>query len=270
MLYKSIMFFVFFIPSYVIASNVKSPEVCIDIWDRVNDVYFENNSYDEVIEIFRVGADEKCKSTGFYFLKLGWLAVLNSDFELGLNSFDQGIALKSGYVKQLKLAKADYYFQLGAKQEGEQQKIYLIKSEAEYKKLIENIPNFYDAYNKFTGLLLVLGKYEQVIQYGKLALEGGEYEFSYRNLTISYQKLNQYMSAITSMKKAFSLNKDIFGDTDFMLATALSYSSLGKFEHSLKVLQKLVELKPKAINEDDFQNVAKYIRNEVQKKETKK
>lgn len=94
--------------------------------------------------------------------------------------------------------------------------------------------------------------------------------FTYQNLAIAYNVTGQHEKAVEAMNEAFSLNKNAANDVDAMLATALSYGWLNKFDVADGILRMIMDNHPGIQKSAKFQHTLRFLRQHHQQLESSK
>lgn len=104
--------------------------------------------------------------------------------------------------------------------------------EKSYANLVAKYPKWPTGYALLAGVQTLLGKHHEAIRNLKVAAKGDAYELFgvYRNLTISYAAIGDFMSAADSADKAYRLNPGLTSDSAYMFAAATAASGTGHFD----------------------------------------
>ena len=157
---------------------------------------------------------------------------------------------------------ADVHFQRGAHSDNKQD---MMEAERLSLKVIEDYPEWYGGYEQMGGIRFLQDNFEDAIKYPKMSVERGETALAYRNLVVAYHNIRNPTLSIESMKRAYELDEKLFGDKNMMLAVAVSYAQLKKFELARNSLAVLRQHRPDITENNDFNQVAAYIKKKINK-----
>jgi tetratricopeptide (TPR) repeat protein len=191
-----------------------------------------------------------CGGTGLYEFRLANLHTQAGNYSVAESVLKTSLAKKLPYERELSLGLAD--IQLA--------KHNWVIAERDFRELIKKYPDWHVGYQKVGTVKFEEKKYEESIYFHNEANKRQHSPTSYLELTLSYHQLAQHENAIKSMNKAFSLDKTVAGDRDAMLATAISYASVGKYKLSRNLLAMLLNARPETKNDPGYKQALEFLR----------
>ncbi len=258
----------FFTLSLVFSTHVSAQENCEERFEILYSKY-ANASKSDFYELWK-DERENCNGSDFYELKKGWLEIILEQLETAKITFETGLEKNQAYAPDLELALADLVFQKAARGKQVANKALLAEAEMRMSAFINKYPQRSDGYSQMTGIMLVKGDNEKVIDYANLAKEFGEEPFALRNAVIAYYELGNDNASIESANSALQIDSSFQTDIDFMLSAALAYGNVGKFKVALGIFSMLHNANDKAQATPKFQNALQFVRQQYIDNEKKK
>lgn len=243
------------------SSNLKADEFCKSAWSSVAEMHSEQENMKVLLSDWKAKKDI-CKESSFYYLKLGWLLVENSNFQDAEKAFNKGLESDAINKELLLLGLAELPFQQATRTFSEIDTQLLREAEKRMLAFVESYPESSYGYASLTGLMLVKKDYQSVIEYGSKAVKLEENAFAYRNLAIANYEVGKDRDATILAAKAIEHSSSLEADPELMLSIALAYSNLKEFRYSLGILRLLAKSNPEYQTSTEFQKVTAHIREE--------
>jgi tetratricopeptide (TPR) repeat protein len=149
--------------------------------------------------------------------------------------YDQALAEPDANFKALRSVLKDYV-------------IYVSKNE-----------DFHIAVIQISGMYMILDDMDNAILWGEKANKINPTYHIERLLTLAYYNKKLYRKSVESAESAISLDEKGLDDTDFMIATALSFEGEGNYKRAKDVLNSLLINKPTVKNNEKFRRAVKKI-----------
>ncbi len=258
----------FFTLSLVFSTHVSAQENCEERFEVLYSKYVDASKSD-FYELWK-NEQDNCNDSDFYELKKGWFEIILGQLETAKTTFEAGLEKNQTYAPDLELALADLIFQKAARGKQIANKALLEEAEMRISAFINKYPKRSDGYSQMTGIMLVKGDNEKVIDYANLAKELGEEPFALRNSVIAYYQLGNDNASIEAANSALRIDSSFQTDIDFMLSAALAYGNVGKFKVALGIFSMLHNANDKAQATPKFQNALQFVRQEYSDSKKKK
>jgi tetratricopeptide (TPR) repeat protein len=224
------------------------------------DIAFKNERYSTIDDKVNAFEDLKnrCGGTGIYEFRLGNMETRAGRLESAEKTLKYGLSLNTPYNKELKAGLADIAIKRGD----------VSAAEHAYAELAAAYPDWYVPPQNLGLIKIDQGKFNKAIEYLLTANKIERNAFTYQNLAISYNVTGQHELAVQAMNDAFALNKQAAADVDAMLATAMSYGWLNKFDIADGVLRMLMDARPGIEHSAKFQKALRFLKTRQEQSES--
>jgi tetratricopeptide (TPR) repeat protein len=238
--------------------NAADSRFCDSEFDQIA---FTNNQYptlESKLEALR-HLKKQCGGTGIYEFRLANLELRAGHLERAEQTLREGLRLDTIYEKELRSGLADIDIKRGN----------LAAAEKAYVRLAKDYPGWYLPAQNLGLIKIDQEQFDDAIRYLLTANRIEPTAFTDQNLAIAYNVTGQHEKAVEAMNQAFSLSKDAANDVDAMLATALSYGWLNKFDVADGILRMLMDSHPGIQESVKFQRALRFLRKRNQAARTR-
>lgn len=243
---------------------------CEAQWEKLSKEIGIGRGKTEVLLTKWMSLKSKCRGTGVYEYRLaGIYQLLGHRKEARVTVAD---ALASpgmeAYWPHLRSSQLFYEFE---------DMLYLgEKDKTKYRKLITQLleigkqyPAFIPAFEHASNIQLFIGDRDDAINNAKkVLLRDGSSWSSFRVIVIGFTEKEMFKEAAAIIPLAVKANEDLLADTEFMYASAWTYTALGQYKTAESVLNKLLELDSSVRSDPKFQKVHLFLQREYAKSQS--
>ncbi|THB73369.1 MAG: hypothetical protein D6B28_03765 [Gammaproteobacteria bacterium] len=237
---------------------------CDDLWGQMHGKLINDPSisYKELLADWQ-NIDSKYKALDSYYYHLATIYLALNDIEPAEENLRNAIEIKQGYLQLAELALLHVELKKLMIFDVVDRSRYLTLHN-KYLEVLEKNSESGNAYEQIAILENLLEMHSEAIEHSIKAIELKENSWaSYRNLVISYTNLGEFKKAVDAVEKAYAINKRLYYDIDFMLASAASFAAIGQDDVSMNILNKLLELQPKVDTSEDFHRTIEFINKQI-------
>jgi len=106
-----------------------------------------------------------------------------------------------------------------------------------------------------------VNKVDSAIRNAEKAVKLDENSWSgYRNLVVYYTEKGEYKKAKIYIRRAAEINDSLLSETEFMLASAVSYIKIGDLKTAEAVLTILLERQPEIKGDEQFVAIVRHLK----------
>lgn len=243
-----------------------SPSVFADCEFLIKEVY-ESNGNKKTISVELDKLSNICEGSGAYEAHLVNQLMAERNFTKARTVLNESLLKEGEYNSYkdilLRLAVDVDYFQKLTQSNLTRDELENLKYR--YQKLIHQ----YDLHNDYI-IFLRLADIDMQLRYFDSALnninKGLEVEPHSRfySLLVIYMSIKGHkQEMIEAFEQAYNLNKNVFQESDTMIALSRGYASYGNFELAKKTLVKLLEVNPTVESTEDFIRAVEYVKNQI-------
>lgn len=196
----------------------------------------------------------RCAGTGIYESRLGTFYTQAKRYDAAKEIINQGIAKKTGYEKELRLALFAVEFRQERLQESEMQALSLVK----------DFPKWAGGYSALGEVRLVQHRFLEAIDYLERANSLTPISGVYVLLAMAYYKVDRPRDSVIAMQNALKLDVEALRHTQAVCAAAFSLVAIGKLAAADDLLIKHLRVQPAAISDPTFQEASSLVAKKIQ------
>lgn len=192
----------------------------------------------------------RCSGTGSYESRLGTFYTRAGRYDAARQVIRRGLARKTAYEKELRLALSDIEFREGA----------LDKSEEQSLALIRDFPDWAGGHVALGETRLVQGRIPEGIQSLERANSLSPSSGAYTLLAMAYYKTGRPRDSVVSMQKALKLDAAALRHTQAVCATVYSLLAIGEMTAADDLLTQHLQVQPTASGDPVFKRAAAAVK----------
>jgi len=229
---------------------------CDGYWNDFIEKYDKKPRFGVFLEYWKSSVGEGCINTpGYYY-------YLANSYEPGKNSQEaikfanKGLLLKNGgaYKNKLKLVKYEAELTRLLKNKKPTDSL-----EKKYLQIMNGNKSDYYLLSKLSKFYLLNSKVNEAKIYAEESLKIKESFQAYEILAECWFIQKNYQKVIESVLQAAKYDKYIYSNQNVMIATAISYASLGDFKMASNVMNLLLLSVPNIENDKHYTYAEKYL-----------
>lgn len=202
------------------------------------------------------GVSEACRRHPYYRYLAGKAHIRAKRYDAAKAAFDAGLADPGRYERALKLAVADIALHRGDYR----------RAAAGYRAVTAEFPDWHVGHEFLGFALFALDELDAARTALERSIDLQESADAYRTLTLVYYSQGEFEKSIDALNRGFSLNENLLGDRDFMVAGVRSYTELGRFDIARGLLAAMLK-QNRAIKQDpEFLRAGHYLREKMVEK----
>lgn len=234
-----------------IASHPAEASDSEQCYDLVVDASERANWQIGVAALMRLAS--QCGTHPYWLYSLGKAFLREDRISEAKESFDSALLSPGRYEKELRLALGDV-----ALRNHEYD-----KAETHYRDVIRRYPDWHIAYEYLGLLMLLTERLEESKSVFEQANRIRESAKAYRSLTLVYYLLEDYEQAIDALNRGYSLDVNLLGDRDFMIAGVRAYTEVGKFTIARNLLAIMLRENPAIKTDEEYLRAGFYLRKKM-------
>lgn len=196
------------------------------------------------------GASDACRRHPYFHYQTGKAHIRARRYDDARTAFDAGLADPGSYERGLKLAIGDIALHAHDYR----------RAAAAYRAVATAHPDWHVGFEFLGFALFALDDLDAARTALERSITLQESAEAYRTLTLVYYRQGAFDKSVDALNRGYSLDKNLLGDRDFMIAGVRAYTELERFDVARGLLAAMLK-QERAIRDDpEFLRAGHYLR----------